>query len=224
MGSTIEPLGKAKAEKLIRRMRIGFVEGMRALIEVRDSEAWREVGYKSFEACLGAELGVSVDTAYRMVDQAEITLELEAARPPELPRARGSSKPVSQRQGKAAKADPELLEDAKANAAQGADPAEAMRQAQQDRKIVDIQSRPVDPKPWDGQRATAALVAVVDELVAKLGVGKTRSALRDQDDRIKRAGEAMPVATDSSTCEHARIRIGNGGLRLCCACNAVVPR
>lgn len=70
---------KAQAEALTERIRAGITETWRLLAEASEGRAWEPMGYDSFGDYVAAEFDLSRGQGYRLLDQARIILELEAA-------------------------------------------------------------------------------------------------------------------------------------------------
>lgn len=79
MTAPVPALTKAGARKLTARIADAVGELWSLLAEAHDREAWRVLGYDSWAAYVDAEFDISRGQSYRLLDQARVTLALEAA-------------------------------------------------------------------------------------------------------------------------------------------------
>lgn len=187
-------LTKSQARKLTDRIAESVEQTWALLHEAHDREAWRALGYSAWAAYVEAEFGLSRSQANRLVVQADVILQIEAA----------TSEPVtvSARQAQAVKpALAEVVERVSAGESPTAVVAEVAR-ARATRKPGEPGRTVPTPEPNIGGQATQEKVRHAVALIAGWGPEVlarccTRAALLD-------AMEAIQKATDSITLDHPR--------------------
>lgn len=135
----VKALTETQARKLTERIRKSTEELWKLVGEAHDGRAWEPLGYASWDAYVAAEFDISRAQSYRLLDQAHVTHELEAAAAP-TSRARDTD-------------DPPVVVDISARAAADIKP----QLAEVAKKVADkVRGKPV-----------AKRAAIVDEVVTE---------------------------------------------------------
>ncbi|MBN7777749.1 hypothetical protein JYP49_14200 [Nitratireductor aquimarinus] len=122
-GAVSADLTKQEAKEISQRIR-DRVEDIRKLVaRAHDGKAWKALGYKTWEAYVKAEFGMSRVHAHRLMKQGEVLEAIEEAVGDSLPMGN-----ISERVTRELKADlPAAVEEIKERAEKGEDPALAAK-------------------------------------------------------------------------------------------------
>jgi hypothetical protein len=171
-------MSKAKARRLIDRIKTDAEHLWTLILEAHDGRAWKALGYSSWAECAKTEFGESRSNSYRLLAQARLMGELEAAAPtPEVSRARDR---LSQRdvERMAPETKAELVEEfAAAETAEDAEAAvDRAKEAQKAKEPPPPKkaTRNFEPDPITVNLTGEALIRLVDLAVAE---GVTREAM-----------------------------------------------
>jgi hypothetical protein len=201
-------MSKAKARRLIDRIKTDAEHLWTLILEAHDGRAWKALGYSSWAECAKTEFGESRSNSYRLLAQARLMGELEAAAPtPEVSRARDR---LSQRdvERMAPETKAELVEEfAAAETAEDAEAAvDRAKEAQKAKEPPPPKkaTRNFEPDPITVNLTGEALIRLVDLAVAE---GVTREAMATKILRtVLETGEVL--TTNGHVAKRQPVKVG----------------
>lgn len=129
------PMDKAEAQAITDRIRGHISAAWKDLVRARDGQAWKALGYPTWEAYVKNEFGISDRHSRRLLDQGEVIAAIEDAT--------GPMGPLSERATRELKDDlPANVEQIKARTDQGEAPAEAAKEVAIARRKEREQAKP----------------------------------------------------------------------------------
>ncbi len=152
------PMDKAEAQAIPDRIRGHIDAAWKDLVRARDGQAWKALGYPTWEAYVKKEFGISDRHSRRLLDQGEVIAAIEDAT--------GPMGPLSERAARELKDDlPAAVEQIKARAETGENPADAAKDIASTRREEKAKAKAAKQAEFDRQReeAKAALPDGVKE-------------------------------------------------------------
>lgn len=209
MGDSVEPIDEVaarRARKLTKQIRQATDQLWALLLEAHQMEAWRLLGYRTWDAYVRAEFDMTRGNANRLVAQGEIIAAIEAAagtdETPKVTRARATPPPVSARQAAVIKKNPASLPAITEAVRAGVEPAAAVVDVLSTAKSnngsgisttdvakEELAAEHAEPEqltiPWAVPHSRVAAALTHDDIAAKEGAGKAKAFLRDEIARIE---------------------------------------
>lgn len=223
--SPTSPISKVDAEALTKRIR-SAVDSLGALVEqAHDRQAWKVMGYATWEAYVSAEFGFTRQRSYQLLDQGRTAKALG-----EAGGILSTAVDISERAARDIKADlPEVVEEIRTRVEQGEDPKTAVAETIDAKRVEKEQARETrkaEQAEHDRQRdeARAALPDAIKQLdQAKADAIAARNATpadidaRDAElEELREANAALEtelaeVKADSAKWDGMRVQFEQGG-------------
>lgn len=199
-----QEITKAQARKLTDRIKAAADELWSLLLEAHEGKAWKALGYKTWEAYIGAEFDMTRRHAYRLLDQGRVVRAIEDAAGENV--THGSQ--ITERIARDIKPVlPEVTQEIRERVERGESPAQATYEVIEAKRVERKADKPEppakpklsvapDPEPDDDDGPT--LDELIDELQEENKQLRAQVAAAEADDLVAEALKWQRM------CEHAQ--------------------
>ena len=188
---------KAQARKLTDRIKTAADQLWSLLLEAHEGKAWKALGYKTWEAYIGAEFDMSRRQSYNLLDRGRVIREIEAAAGEsvhdraQITVAKSQAiKPVL----------PEVTQEIRDRVEQGEAPAQATYEVIEAKRVerkADKTKLSVVPEPEPDDFDGPTLEELIDELQDENRKLQAEIKAAEADDLVAEAGKWQRIAENA---------------------------
>lgn len=190
---------KAQARKLTDRIKAAADQLWSLLLEAHEGGAWKALGYKTWEAYIGAEFDMSRQRSYQLLDKGRVVAALRDATG-DL----STAVDISERQARDVKpVIKEVVAEVKEKVAAGADPAQATYEVIEAKRVerkVETSAKPklaAVPDPESDDHDGPTLEELIDEIQAENKQLREEIAAAEADDLVAEAVKWRRIAENA---------------------------